>query len=221
VIKGREQGAQEECEDAEVSLKCMGYEVIKITIDPTKDKCFSEVGELRDYDSWDEYGSVVVALMAHGHDVGGLTFLRAADDMDVKLTKLFGMLSPDECFGLRGKPKFWIVQACRTGGDMAVQTDAAAPVPDDNLFTEHDNLITFVTSPGRAAYRGRFWKEVRAIMADKGAVEGPKVPWLEICGQANARMARGPDATPSVEMKSYLRDVSVSPAQLGGRPRAA
>ena len=100
---------------------------------------------------------------------------------------------------------------------LLCKTDAAEPVPDDNLFTEHDSLITSVTSPGRAAYRGRFWKEVRAIMAEN-RVEGPKMPWSDICWQANARMALGPDPTPSVEVKSYLRDASVSPAQLGAAP---
>merc|ERR1740130_112475 len=127
------------------------------------------------------------------------------------MASLYGMLSSDNCPGLASKPKIWIVQACRKGGDETVQTDdATAPAI---LSAEHDNLITYATSPGHAAYRGMFWQAVLDIMSGD-PVKHAKMPWMDICGQANHSLAT--QGVTSVEMKTYLRDNLISPAHLGG-----
>jgi len=210
VHKGREEGAQEEREKAAKALAAMGYEVTTI-VDPTRETCLSEVRKLRDA-SWSGHGSSVVAIMAHGCDKGGLTYVQAADDMKVSMASLYGMLSSDNCPGLANKPKIWVVQACRKGGDETVQTDDMAGHAPAILGAEHDNLITYATSPGHVAYRGLFWKAVHDIMS--GDPERAKMSWLDICGQANHSLAT--QGITSVEMKTYLRDNLISPAQLGG-----
>ena len=107
----------------------------------------------------------------------------------------------------------WIVQACRNGGDETVQTDAMAGPTPAILGAEHDNLITYATSPGHSAYRGMFWQAVLDIMSGD-PVNHAKMPWMDICGQANHSLAT--QGITSVEMKSYLRDILISPAHLGG-----
>ena len=211
VHNGREQGAkEEEREKAAKALEMMGYEVTTI-VDPTKETCLAEVRKLRDA-SWGRYASSVVAVMAHGNASGGVTYVAAADDKKVSMASLYGMLSSDNCPGLADKPKIWIVQACRNGGDETVQTDMAGHAPAI-LGAEHDNLITYATSPGHSAYRGVFWEAVLDIMSGDPAKHA-QMPWLDICGQANHSLAI--QGITSVHTETYLRDNLISPAQLGG-----
>ena len=210
VLNGRENGAKEEREDAAKALKMMGYEVTTV-VDPTKEKCLSEVRKLRDT-SWGRHASSVVVVMSHGRASGGMQLATMADDQEVQMASLFGMLSPENCPGLANKPKIWIVGACRGGGDVTVQTDMAGHAPAI-LGAEHDNLITYATSRGHLAYRGVFWKAVLDIMSED-PVNHAKMPWVDICGQANATLATQSRA--SVHTETHLRDNLVSPAQLGG-----
>lgn len=56
-----------------------------------------------------------VVLMAHGLE----GHLKAEDEQMVELEDLFRVLNNKNCQGLRAKPKVYIVQACRGGGDRA------------------------------------------------------------------------------------------------------
>ena len=208
VNKGRENGAQEERKKAASALEVMGYEVETI-VDPTKEEILSNLRKLRDA-SWGSYASSVVAIMAHGRAEGGVTYVQAADHQDVSMASLYGMLSSNNCPGLANKPKIWIVQACRQGGTETVQTDMAGHRPAI-LGAEHDNLISYATSPGHSALRGKFWAAVHGIMAEN-PTEHVKMPWVDIVGQANHAMAvQGIDST---HTETHLRDNLISPARL-------
>lgn len=56
-----------------------------------------------------------VVLMAHGLE----GHLKAEDEQMVELEDLFRVLNNKNCQALRAKPKVYIVQACRGGGDRA------------------------------------------------------------------------------------------------------
>lgn len=60
-----------------------------------------------------------VVLMAHG--VEGR--LKGEDEQMVELESLFQVLNNKNCQALKARPKVYIVQACRGGGDRARTTE--------------------------------------------------------------------------------------------------
>lgn len=65
-----------------------------------------------------------VVLMAHGLE----GHLKGEDEQMVELENLFQVLNNKNCPALRAKPKVYIVQACRGGGDRARNTQFVFPV---------------------------------------------------------------------------------------------
>lgn len=57
--------------------------------------------------------------MAHGLE----GYLEGEDEQMVELENLFKVLNNKNCQALRAKPKVYIVQACRGGGDRAKSTE--------------------------------------------------------------------------------------------------
>lgn len=80
----------------------------------------------RDMDAREDFISCAfVVLMAHGQE--GL--LKGEDGKMVKLENLFNVLNNKNCRALRAKPKVYIVQACRGGGDRAKRSLCPSPGP--------------------------------------------------------------------------------------------
>lgn len=71
-----------------------------------------------------------VVLMAHGLEGR----LEGEDEKMAELENLFEVLNNKNCRALRAKPKVYIVQACRGGGDKAKNTESSAtPDPQPQL----------------------------------------------------------------------------------------
>ncbi|XP_036596993.1 caspase-14 [Trichosurus vulpecula] len=99
-----------------------------------------------------------VVLMAHGEE----GILQGIDSNTIELDKLFTLLNNENCQALRGKPKVFIVQACRgeqkdagevvqpaeTGGTVLLSEKQPPKLP---TFT--DALHVFATVEGYIAYR--------------------------------------------------------------------
>ncbi|XP_072457260.1 caspase-14 [Notamacropus eugenii] len=99
-----------------------------------------------------------VVLMAHGEE----GILEGIDGNTIQLEELFTMLTNKNCQALRGKPKVFIVQACRgdqkdtgevvppeeTGGTVLLSEEKPPKLP-----TYTDILHVFATVEGYIAYR--------------------------------------------------------------------
>lgn len=70
-----------------------------------------------------------VVLMAHGLEGR----LKGEDGEMVELEDLFKVLNNKNCRALRAKPKVYIVQACRGGGDKAKNTSSFTLDPEHHL----------------------------------------------------------------------------------------
>ncbi|CAO2604614.1 Casp14 [Lemmus lemmus] len=83
--------------------------------DPTAEQFLEELEKFQETldDREEPVSCAFVVLMAHGEE--GL--LKGEDEKMVRLEDLFDVLNNKNCKALRGKPKVYIIQACRGGED--------------------------------------------------------------------------------------------------------
>ncbi|XP_012883824.1 PREDICTED: caspase-14 [Dipodomys ordii] len=142
-------------------------------------------------DGWAEPVSCAfVVLMAHGDE--GL--LKGVDEEMVELDNLFEALNNKNCAALRGKPKLFMVQACRgehrdlgeaIGGDQVAVIEQEHP---QTIPTYTDTVHVYATMEGHIAYRhdkdgSSFIQTVADVFTKK------KGPVLELLTEVTRRMA--------------------------------
>ncbi|XP_006513223.1 caspase-14 isoform X1 [Mus musculus] len=131
VTKARE-GSEVDMEALERMFRYLKFEST-MKRDPTAQQFLEELDEFQQtIDNWEEPVSCAfVVLMAHGEE--GL--LKGEDEKMVRLEDLFEVLNNKNCKALRGKPKVYIIQACRGdhptygkhGGDAGRKTKESEP----------------------------------------------------------------------------------------------
>ena len=115
----RQSGAAAELEDAREALRSLGYTVVTVQ-NPSASELAAALKVHASQPEWGRHASSVVALMGHGHSA----HLECQDGRTVSLRGLFGLLAPAAAPALRGKPKVWLVQACRSGERPVLEGEA-------------------------------------------------------------------------------------------------
>ena len=203
--------AATELENATNALEILGYSVFA-QVDPTKDEMEALLRQHRDED-WSNYASSVVCIMAHGSQYGNQLEVLAADDQKNSVKEMQSMLSISNCPGLKGKPKIWIVQACRPGGDVMITDSVASSTDAAPVITRnHDYLMTYAAMPGNNAIRGVFFRHFHNRIDGLGKERARQVSWMQLIASTNNAMAEE-DIDSSI-VQTTLRDAMVSSASL-------
>ncbi|KAM7062972.1 caspase-14-like [Molossus nigricans] len=111
-----------------------------LCIDPDKMELLEKLASFRDglNEIKDEISCCLVTLMSHGEK----GCIKIKDDDRVSLEDIFEMFNNKNCPALHGKPKIFIIQACRgERRDSGVETDDE-PMDSDNV-SETKRLPTF------------------------------------------------------------------------------
>ena len=103
-------GAAAELLDARESLRGLGY-TVRTVENPSASELHASLVAHALEAGWEQHASSVVAIMAHGFEGS----VRGQDEQLASLRRLFARLGPSAAPGLQGKPKIFLVQACRTG----------------------------------------------------------------------------------------------------------
>lgn len=109
-VGARREHAAAELTDAREALRALGYTVTTVT-NPTASELSASLIAHATQRGWEAHASSVIALMAHGRDAS----LECQDGRRVPLRRLFGLLAPAAAPALQGKPKVFLIQACRRG----------------------------------------------------------------------------------------------------------
>jgi len=206
----REIGASKELEDAREALRSLGYTVVTVE-NPSASQLRSSFAAHAHLPDWQWHGSSVIALMAHGFDGK----VECQDGQTVALADLCGLLAPSETPALRGKPKIFLVQACRQG-EQPVISHTASTLPleplslqeathdpqevdaavdkslesvleaNRQLCEEHDFLWGYASTPGTVAYRGALFSAFRQIVYKHGC----ETSWLELLQHTNDKLSQ-------------------------------
>lgn len=114
-------------------------------------KAFAKMKEHYDYDA------CFICLLSHGEE----GYIFGTDGKRIPLEEIFMLFGNTNCKGLMGKPKIFIIQACRGGFlDKGVSMDEpdGGPVPNrgvTQLPSMSDMLICYPTQLGYYAWRNR------------------------------------------------------------------
>jgi hypothetical protein len=209
----------------------------------TKEVILNEIKVWRDQKDWSDYASSLVFISAHGaaanpEEYGkmygkrvGMTIIgcdpnpaKPGEPTRLFLKDIYRELSPAYPSGramrsqLRGKPKFWIVSACRVGmappvgltakvGDMEAKEEERAD--SIHLMPEHDNHFTYATTLGHFDYEDVFCKHLHGLIKDCGPDLARRSPWDQLMEAVNTRVQEAPrSGTPknySLHIENFLR----------------
>ena len=203
-------GADVELANARSSLERLGFDV-RTCADPSKGDMEALLRDHRNA-PWGSHACSFVGIMAHGSMRGAKMSVTAEDDLSVSINKLYEMLNSSNAPELAGKPKVWVVQACRGGGDRLfadADDDLSNTFDGMKLTDDHDYLCVNATPPGELAWRGVFWQNFERITREPGASEQP---FQQLFAMTNRKMAEEGYNPPPVTQT--LRDAMISAASL-------
>ncbi|XP_055467900.1 caspase-14 [Psammomys obesus] len=155
VTKARE-GSEADMDALEHMFRYLRFEST-MKRDPTAQQFLDELDKFKQtIENWEEPVSCAfVVLMAHGLE----GVLEGEDEKMVRLEDLFEVLNNKNCKALRGKPKVYIIQACRgEHRDLGeeIGEDRVAAITKDNpqtIPTYTDTLHIYSTVEGYLSYR--------------------------------------------------------------------
>ncbi|NXI64714.1 CASP3 protein, partial [Anseranas semipalmata] len=149
VLRAR-RGAKREAEKLSKALSQLSYEVKLV-----HNRTAKEIEDLYQQECGREHGDYFVSIISsHGEE--GAVF--GCDCRPVKLTRIFRILSSQNCLVLAERPKIFFIQACRGGAlDQGVflETDSGQPEPgsfSDYLRIPPNTAVMFACSPGYGAF---------------------------------------------------------------------
>ena len=114
-------------------------------------KLLTETAE-KDYSKFDCF---VCVILSHGSK----DCIYGTDEELIKVEAITSLFRRDECPSLEGKPKIFLIQACRgTEQDrVPIESDSdPISISSSSLPADADFLICFASAPGHQSYRQRF-----------------------------------------------------------------
>ena len=98
------------------------------------------------------YDCFVCVILSHGSKDG----IYGTDEQMIKVEAITKLFRRDECPSLEGKPKIFLIQACRGSQQDRVPIESDSdPIPfsSSSLPADADFLICFASAPGHQSYR--------------------------------------------------------------------
>ena len=97
------------------------------------------------------YDCFVCVILSHGTKDG----IYGTDEKVIKIEAITSPFRRNECPSLEGKPKIFLIQACRGPGQDRVPVESDSdPIPlSSSLPADADFLICFASAPGHQSYR--------------------------------------------------------------------
>ncbi|PFX29329.1 Caspase-3 [Stylophora pistillata] len=99
-----------------------------------------------------KYDCFVCVILSHGSKDG----IYGTDDVSINIEAITSYFRRDRCPSLEGKPKIFLIQACRGSQQDSIPIESdSEPIPyaSSSLPADADFLICFASAPGHERYR--------------------------------------------------------------------